>query len=296
MTSQTDYTLVHPQNGKLAFSLNYFEGNELFQQVQRHNFYSVIWVQEGQGVLNSDFFENSFSASTMMFFSPYQPFKLTTSTTIKGIAMRFHPDFYCIYKHNKEVSCNGILFNNIYQPPFIQVPEKDIPMFMHLILQIQEGIQSTEMGQYELLISYLKIVLIQATRLKINQHPQAKEDFVAGEEPFILQTLKDKIEENFKTKHALGEYAEMLHITPKALAKLTKSHFNKTLTTLIAERIVIEAKRELYLTSKAVKEIAYNLGFNDEYYFSRFFKNNTTISPVTYRETVGFGKGEILSA
>ena len=43
-----------------------------------------------------------------------------------------------------------------------------------------------------------------------------------------------------------------------------------TAATLISERIIIEAKRELYLTNKTVKEIAYGLGYDDEYYFSRF--------------------------
>ena len=84
----------------------------------------------------------------------------------------------------------------------------------------------------------------------------------------------------------------LLHISPKTLAKLTKTHWNKTLTHLIAERIVIEAKRELYLTSKAVKEIAYELGFEDEYYFSRFFKTNADISPQLFRETVGYARAE----
>ncbi len=60
---------------------------------------------------------------------------------------------------------------------------------------------------------------------------------------------------------------------------------------MIAERIVIEAKRELYLTNKPVKEIAFELGYNDEYYFSRFFKTNADVSPQLFRETVGFGKG-----
>ena len=75
-------------------------------------------------------------------------------------------------------------------------------------------------------------------------------------------------------------------------AKIAKSHFNKTLTDLIAERIIIEAKRELYLTSKSVKEIAYDLGYDDEHYFSRFFKKNADVSPQLYRETVGFAKAE----
>jgi YesN/AraC family two-component response regulator len=59
---------------------------------------------------------------------------------------------------------------------------------------------------------------------------------------------------------------------------------------MISERIIIEAKRELYLTNKAVKEIAYELGYDDEYYFSRFFKTKAAISPQMYRDTVGFGR------
>ena len=84
----------------------------------------------------------------------------------------------------------------------------------------------------------------------------------------------------------------MLNISSKALGKITKTHFNKTLTDLIAERIIIEAKRELYLTSKPVKAIAWELGFEDEFYFSRFFKANADVSPQLYRNTVGFARGE----
>jgi len=83
----------------------------------------------------------------------------------------------------------------------------------------------------------------------------------------------------------------MLYISPKALAKITKAYFNKTLSNLINERIIIEAKRELYLTNKTVKEIAYELGYEDEFYFSRFFKINADVSPQLYRETVGFARG-----
>ena len=93
--------------------------------------------------------------------------------------------------------------------------------------------------------------------------------------------------------HSANEYANMLAITPKALTRLTKAHFNKTLTDLISERIIIEAKRELYLTNKTIKEIAYELGYNDEYYFSRFFKKNANLSPQLYRETVGFGRASV---
>lgn len=105
--------------------------------------------------------------------------------------------------------------------------------------------------------------------------------------------MKNAIEENYKEKHSASNYASLLNISPNALAKLVKTHFNKTLTDLITERIIIEAKRELYMTSNAVKEIAWLLGYSDEFYFSRLFKTNTGISPQTYRDTVGFGKAEM---
>ena len=80
-------------------------------------------------------------------------------------------------------------------------------------------------------------------------------------------------------------------MTPKALSKLVKQHFNRTPTDLIAERIMVEAKRELYLSAKPVKAIAIELGFDDAYYFSRFFKRHADISPEIYRKSVGFAKG-----
>ena len=124
----------------------------------------------------------------------------------------------------------------------------------------------------------------------MEQQPGTMLELKDQKEPFILQKLKDAIEENFKTKHSPADYAAMLYITPKALAKITKTHFNKTLSSLINERIIIEAKRELYLTNKTVKEIAYELGYEDEYYFSRFFKVNADVSPQMYRDTVGYAK------
>lgn len=288
--NQSAYTLVNPQNGNLAFKLFSFEDNSHFDHIQRNNYFSLIWVQEGNGKIKADFTEYEFEANTLFAFSPYQPYMITAKEPIKGITIYFHSDFFCIFKHHKEVSCNGVLYNNIYTPPFVKVDELSAITFQMLSEQIKTEMQNTDLAQYELLVSYLKIFLITAARLKTQQQPEAAEVLKDQKEPFILQKLKDAIEENFKTKHSPVDYAELLYITPKALAKITKTHFNKTLSSLINERIIIEAKRELYLTDKTVKEIAYELGYEDEYYFSRFFKVNADVSPQLYRETVGYAK------
>ena len=284
-------TLVNPQNGNLAFKLFSFEGNTHFDHIQRLNYFSLIWIRKGSGKLKADFSEYDFTLDDLFAFAPYQPFMIETNQLIEGVVLHFHPEFFCIHKHQQEVACNGMLFNNIYKPPFVKVDEVAKQTFEILITQIKQEMQETALGQYELLVSYLKIFLITATRLKAQQQPEVEQLVVDNKEPFILQDLKNYIELNFKTKHGASDYAELLHISPKALAKITKTHFNKTITDLIAERIMIEAKRELYLSDKPVKQIAYELGYEDEYYFSRFFKNNADVSPKLYRETVGFARG-----
>jgi len=290
MTHQSALTLIDPQNGNLAFKLFTFSDNSYFDYLQRNNYYSLIWVTEGSGKLIADFSEYSYLPNTLFAFAPYQPFIFMADKKMKGVALQFHPDFFCIHKHQHEVACNGVLFNNVYNPPFVLVDESKANTFNVMLEHIKVEMQNRALAQYELLVSYLKIFLINASRLKTSQQVDAQLSVADSEEPFILQKLKNYLEQHYKTKHAVSNYADMLNISPKALSKISKTHFNKTITKLIAERIVIEAKRELYLTNKTIKEIAYELGYNDESYFSRFFKINAEVSPQLYRETVGFNK------
>ena len=284
------YTIINQQNGNLAFKLFSFTDNSHFDHLQRNNFYTIIWNKEGEGFLKADFSEYLFEANTLFAFAPYQPFLLSTDKKINGVAIQFHSDFFCINRNPKETNCDSVLFNNIYQEPFVKI---DIATKNKLNLLIEQLIGELQQKEnLELLVPILKIILVTASRLKVetsNRQPK----FTDSETPFVLRKLKSAIEENFKTKHSASDYATLLNISPNALAKIVKTYFNKTLTELITERIIIEAKRELYMTSKPIKEIAWHLGYSDEFHFSRLFKNNTDISPQTYRDTVGFGKAEL---
>ena len=288
MTDQTAFTLINPQSKALAFRVYAFENDSSFSSLNKYNYFTLILIAQGKGSLMADVSEYKFSDHSLLCFSLYQPFKIQSQGVFKGILINFHPDFFCLHKHRNEVSCNGVLFNNIYDSPVTNLDADEMQSLSAIAHELAKEMQHTSLAQHELLIAYLKIFLIQASRIKLKQ--QQIETAAAGKEPLMLNALKDAIERHYKTLHSPGEYADLLHISTRALNKISKTHFNKTLSDLITDRIIVEARRELYLTAKPVKLIAYELGFNDEFYFSRFFKGKVAVSPQMYRDTVGFDK------
>ena len=281
--------LFNPQSKSLVFKVLTFESDEYFNSLKQYNYFSVILILAGKGSLIADISEYNFSENSLMCFSLYQPFKIQCENGFKGIMVNFHPEFFCLHKHRKEVSCNGVLFNNIYESPVISLTIDEAQYLLTIITGLKVEMERPGTPQLEALISYLKILLINASRIKIERRDLEYVSIENG--PAILSNLKDAIDEHFQSLHSPGDYAGLLNISTAALNRLSKTHFNKTLSNLIADRIITEAKRQLYLTAKSVKLIAHELGFNDEFYFSRFFKSNVAISPQFFRDTVGFDRG-----
>lgn len=282
-------TIIDSQNGELAFRLDRFESLSPFDHLQRKNSYTLILLHQQSLTLAVDFSEYPLEGSHMICLSPYQPFMLTSTENCSGVLLNFHPDFFCTYRHQNEIETEGVLFHNFNQPPFFQITQEEI--FQHLIAQMSSEMERKTIAQHEVLVAYLKVFLIEAVRQK-KQFDQDIRQSVSGRHTEVIQHLVDSIETNFHQMHSPQEYADMLCINSKTLAGIAKKYLSQTPTSLITNRIIIEAKRELYLTAKSVKEISATLGYQDEFYFSRLFKKKVGCSPGTYRKTVGFAKLE----
>ena len=74
-----------------------------------------------------------------------------------------------------------------------------------------------------------------------------------------------------------------LNMSNKQLNTIAKSAYNKTVSSLIHERIILNAKKKLQHPDASIKTIAYQLGFEDPSYFSRFFRRYIGCSPNQYR-------------
>lgn len=275
--------IANPQTDNLAFKIYPITDNGFFLQDMEFNFYSILLVVDGKGLLQCDLESQSFSGNTLMRFPIYQPFSLQADGDFKGYLLQLDADFFWNHRHRADVPCKNALFG---QPgePLVVLNEDELRTLLFPLELMQKEFDNEALCQYELMISYAEIFLIRASRIITgnNQHERSRNK----SEPQLLRRLIAAIEKYYSTRHSPTEYANLLNVTVKTLSRITKSQLNKTVTHLIAGRIMTEAKRELYLSTKPVKEIAARLGFNDEAYFSRFFKRHTRMSPGMYRKKV----------
>jgi AraC family transcriptional activator of pobA len=102
----------------------------------------------------------------------------------------------------------------------------------------------------------------------------------------LLRRFKELVDKKYDTLHQVSDFSGLLNVTPGHLNDTVRLQTGKTATTLIHQRIALEAKRSLFHTDLSVKEIGYTLGFEDAAYFSRFFKRLTGETPAAFRHTI----------
>ncbi|WP_223267154.1 helix-turn-helix domain-containing protein [Polaribacter sp. IC073] len=221
----------------------------------QQNAYVIYWIKERKGTYNIDFEQYTFDDNVLFFLSPGQVFTVDSEQIKTAYKLTFVRDFYCIQTHDQELACNGILFNNIYETPFVKPCEKDTKKLNFILESLIEEFQQNETAQYDMLQSYLKQFIISAVRVQKENHI-IKEDV----ETRLFKDFSLLVEQNFKTIHSVTDYANRLGVSPKSISKHFQKLGVKTLSDFIKNRILLEAKRLLIYTDKTVKEIAFELG------------------------------------
>ncbi|MFN4993786.1 MAG: helix-turn-helix domain-containing protein [Bacteroidota bacterium] len=195
--------------------------------------------------------------------------------------IKFNREFYCVKDHDSEVSCKGLLFYGANQLPYFQIPDDEMEKFETFWRMFQIEMQSKDDLQLEMLQMMLKRFIILCTRIYKSQMNFTKLEF---KEVDMIRDFQFLVEQHFKTKHSVQEYADLLNKSVKTLANTFSKASDKSPLQIIHERKVLEAKRMLRYTDKPIKEIAYELGFEDIQTFSRFFKKMESLSPTDFKK------------
>jgi AraC family transcriptional activator of pobA len=191
------------------------------------------------------------------------------------IAWQFNRDFYCIAQHDAEVGCVGFLFYGIEQSLFIPLTQDEADSLLTIEKLCLEDMMETDKMQGEMLRTLLKRIIIKATRTA-KKHSTLYAN--CGEEKMdIVRAFNLLLEINYRSQHEVSFYAGAMNRSPKTLCNIFALIGCPPPSKLIQQRIMLEAKRYLYYTTKTAKEIADLLGFINTTHFSRFFKKNSGI-------------------
>jgi AraC-like DNA-binding protein len=252
---------------------------------QRFNYFTIVWVRRGAGTFLTDLARYPFESPSLLFAVPYQIVRVVPcdgGAAAGGVAIQFHANFLCIETYHAEVGCNGVLFNAGCGVPVVRMDDALTRQFAADVDALRAELRESGLAQSEALVAQLKLLLIRATRAKLRQQDVAAP---TGERlPQVLVDLRELIETRFRELRRPRDYARALHVAPKTLAKLAKTHLGTTLTELLRERVMRQAKWEMLHMAKPVKQVAAGLGFDDVFYFSRAFKRATGTSPTFFRE------------
>jgi len=213
---------IHTGSGELQLGLKPADGAFLCMPAQ-YPVYTVFFIPEGAGTYHADFGVFHFKGPVLLFSTPLQVIHLQECQFINCKMLQFHGDFYCIEFHREEVSCNGLLFNNIYIDPVVVLSGKEAGLFGSILTDLNDELNEAVPSEI-ILRAYLQLFLAKSSSVKIKAIAENKDKPEKDEQ---MDRFRKLVDEHFLTLHKPSEYAELLAMTPDNLTKRSTRYFKK---------------------------------------------------------------------
>ncbi len=236
----------------------------------KHDSYFIKYIIEGTGIQNIDFVDYEVKPNSVFFMAPGQVHSFEIQN-VRGLY---------IYFKTEMIEINNLpFFNYSFNTPVLYFEGKnnEIDSIFHSLLSEYEN---QHFAKNELIKAYLQSLLILMTR-QYFRHEESVNSFPPNVR--LIKQLNQTIDKYFVKQRNISFYSDALHISSRQLNNILKENLGKSISELIHQRILVEAKRLLCYTDKTISEIAYQLNFSDKTYFHRFFKSNENITPVEFR-------------
>ena len=154
-----------------------------------------------------------------------------------------------------------------------------------LILKLKEISNKKEFG-YEMEILSNLIELWKYTVILLNNIDNEKFIFSSNDKLFNerLKNIISFVEENYSKEIKLEDISKLINLSNSECCRFFKKATNQTLNEYILAYRINKAFDELISTDKSLGEIAYDVGFNSQSYFSKKFLEIKNISPKEVRK------------
>ncbi len=232
--------------------------------------FELVWIKQGHGRIEIDGKMNSLKENTVYCLTPGRMRQYNIEPGINGYYLSFTNEFIRL----SDVYSKTAAWFDRYDlhagfAPISITRETQFALETIVQKMKQEYINRFE-GRMELLKGLLNVFMIYLSR---NVQVSPVENVSAGEMELVRKFMA-LIKRDYVNKKMVSDYANDLLVTPNHLNRLVKKITGFSASHHIQQLIMLEAKRQAMYPSLSMKEIAYNLGFDNLAHFSKFFKNN----------------------
>ena len=259
-----------------------------FEENHRHEYFEIIWLKNGTGIHQIDMVDHSYDGSVLFFLAPGQVHRITQHKSAQGYVLKFLPAVFKRESDFIDYVFETCLFDTVKACPVIGIPRHMNDIIQELFNRFKEEFNKQQPGADIILSSYIKILTTHIRRIK-NIY-LSDDEYINKPNYHLFRKFKMAIEHSYKTKHSVQDYAKYLKTQARTLNAVSRKYSNKSALEVIQERIILEAKRRLYHETNSIKELCYELGFEDPAYFTRFFKKNVGMAPQHFKA----GRAEII--
>lgn len=253
----------------IFFELQHCPQNYM-NSIQRVHLFEIIWLLSDHTAVN---------AGHCMYLVPLYRSEKISFDGKKGYVIAFKREY--LEEDDKEFALDIFKLFNIHGQYTSFYPDNNIVETLHYLRILIEKEYKNSMGSYLVLKSLLKVFLLNLIRA--SQHYFLHQD-IHQKRVYQFIMLMD---EHYKTERKADFYSAKMGISEKRINQILKEKMNKTLTQLLHERVIVEAERMLISGELTIKEIAFDLNFEDPAYFSRFYKKQTGYTPEEFKKLNG---------
>jgi len=144
-----------------------------------------------------------------------------------------------------------------------------------------EEVQSKQPHNRDMVCIELLSLFILISRCCASNAPKQ----IPEQSQLLLYNFRKLVDEYYAEKRLPKDYAAMLYITPNHLNALCQDLLGQSAGEVIRDRVLLEAKRLLVNVSLSISQIAYQLNFTDNSYFTKFFKKYCGMTPEEFRKS-----------
>jgi len=242
--------------------------------------YEIFWINNGKAALTIDLQQLAIQNKTMVAISPGQIRHLAEQAGIEGYYISLSPDFL----YAAEANFLSILSNyeTVKKAVVVAIDETNQEEMEDILLKMKKESTHYSVVGAEILKGLFRLFLLYLNRKCTSKSPTAEN----GRDKCLVRKFTDLLCQHFKTKKMVVDYASELCVTPSYLNQVVKKVSGFTASHHIQQCLIQEAKRQALHTGSSMKEIAYDLGFDDIAHFSKFFKNNSGLNFTSFKKNM----------